>query len=149
VPPRVKFLVWLLTKNRIQCRTALVTKNILQGATFAICGGADESADHIFSGCNFVTAFWSAISWDPQRICSGNGAVDDTHTAKNPQGHSRSLSYVAGRYGNTAMRLYSEGLNPASLVSSRRAGSLFAPGLAEYQDKMHLWLPNGGTPFDM
>jgi hypothetical protein len=56
-PPRLKFFAWLLTHDRIHCRTNLVHKNILQQATCEICGEADESADRIFSGCNFVVAF--------------------------------------------------------------------------------------------
>jgi len=67
-PPRVKIFAWLLTKNRINCRTALVTKNILQEATCEICGQADETADHIFSECNFVRSFWSRIGWNPGYI---------------------------------------------------------------------------------
>jgi hypothetical protein len=61
--PAFKFFAWLLTHDRIHCRTNLVHKNILQQATCEICGEADESADHIFSGCNFVAAFCQAIGW--------------------------------------------------------------------------------------
>jgi len=67
-PPRVKLFAWLLTKNRINCKTCLVHKNLLQHATCEICGAADESADHIFSGCSFVTTFWHAIGWAPEGI---------------------------------------------------------------------------------
>ena len=37
-PPRVKFFAWLLTKNRINCKTCLVRKNLLQHTTCEICG---------------------------------------------------------------------------------------------------------------
>jgi hypothetical protein len=67
-PPRVKFFGWLFTKERIHRRTSLVHKNILQEATCEIYGEEDASADHIFSGCSFVRAFWNAIGWDPEGI---------------------------------------------------------------------------------
>jgi len=67
-PPRVKFFGWLLTKNRIHCRTSLVLKNILQNSVCEICREADESADHMFSVCNFVHDFWHRIGWNPDGI---------------------------------------------------------------------------------
>lgn len=60
-PPRIKFFGWVLTKDRIQCKTALRRKKILQETTYDICGGADETADHIISGCPFAKAFWRSL----------------------------------------------------------------------------------------
>lgn len=60
-PPRVKIFGWLLTKDRIHCRTNLVHKHILQDGVCEICKGDDELADHIFSGCPFVRSFWEQI----------------------------------------------------------------------------------------
>jgi hypothetical protein len=67
-PPRVKIFGWLLTKDRIHCRTNLVHKHKLQDEVCEICKGDDESADHIFSGCPLVRSFWEWISWDPNGI---------------------------------------------------------------------------------
>jgi len=57
------FFGWLLTKERIHCRTSLVHKHILQEAQCEVCKEADETADHIFSGCSFVRSFWERIGW--------------------------------------------------------------------------------------
>ena len=67
-PPRVKFFGWVLTKDRIQCKTALCRKNILQDAIYDICGGAEETGDHIISGCPFAKSFWRCIGWHPNSI---------------------------------------------------------------------------------
>lgn len=56
-PPRVKIFGWLLTKDKIHCRTNLVHKHKLQDGMCEICKGDNESADHIFSGCPFVRSF--------------------------------------------------------------------------------------------
>ena len=67
-PPRVKFFGWLLTKERIHCRTSLVHKHILQDARCEICKMYDENAHHIFSGCPFVRSFWERIGWRSEGI---------------------------------------------------------------------------------
>ena len=67
-PPRVKFFGWVLTKDRIQCKTALCRKNILQDAICDICGDAEENGDHIISGCSFAKCFWRRIGWQPNSI---------------------------------------------------------------------------------
>lgn len=67
-PPRIKFFGWVLTKDRIHCKTALRRKNILQDATCDICGAAEESGDHIFSGCPFAKSFWRRIGWPPSSV---------------------------------------------------------------------------------
>jgi hypothetical protein len=67
-PPMVKFIGWLLTKERIHYRTPLVHKHILQEAQCEVCKGEDETADHIFLGCTFVRNFWETIGWRPEGI---------------------------------------------------------------------------------
>ena len=67
-PPRVKFLGWLLTSNRIQCKTSLRRKHILQNADRDICGAPEETADHIMSGCPFARSFWRHIGWHADAI---------------------------------------------------------------------------------
>lgn len=59
--PSFKF-VWLLTQNRIHCKTALAWKNIIQNDRCDLCVGDDgETAEHIISECPFACAF----SWVP------------------------------------------------------------------------------------
>lgn len=48
---------------RIQCRAALVRKNIVDSALCEICRQADETSDHIFSECSSVMNFWASIGW--------------------------------------------------------------------------------------
>ncbi|XP_066358280.1 uncharacterized protein [Miscanthus floridulus] len=67
-PPQVKFFIWLLTQDRIQCRSSLLCKNIVDDANCAICGEAVETADHIVLGCRFVHSFWTRIGWVPTDI---------------------------------------------------------------------------------
>ena len=67
-PLRVKFFGWLLIQNRIHCRAALVRKHILDDARCELCGLADETADLIFSECNFIHTFWVHIGWSPAGI---------------------------------------------------------------------------------
>jgi hypothetical protein len=46
-PPRVQLFVWLLMHKRIQCRTMLFKKHIVDSPTCEICQAADESPEHI------------------------------------------------------------------------------------------------------
>jgi len=67
-PPRVKMFGWLLTKQRIQCKVALVRKLILQDAKCDICGQEEETADHIISCCIFAQEFWARMGWNADNI---------------------------------------------------------------------------------
>jgi hypothetical protein len=66
--PRVRFFGWLITKNRIQCKSNLVKKRVLQEDTCAICSAEHETAYHIISGCHFAKEFWRRIGWQPENI---------------------------------------------------------------------------------
>lgn len=68
--PRVKFFGWLLTKNRINCKSNLLHKKVLDEDACDICGGGPETADHIVSGCPFAQAFWRRIGWRPEDIAN-------------------------------------------------------------------------------
>ena len=59
--PRVKFFGWLLTKNRINCKSNLLHKKVLDNDKCDICGQGPENADHIISGCPLAQAFWKHI----------------------------------------------------------------------------------------
>jgi hypothetical protein len=70
--PRVKFFGWLLTRNRINCKSNLLNKGVLEDDTCVICGQEPETADHIISGCSFAKEFWRQIGWPP-------GSVAEVH----------------------------------------------------------------------
>lgn len=62
-PPRVKFFAWLLTRKKIQCRSNLQKRGVLDDATCEVCGNGDENANHIIFSCSFASEFWSAIGF--------------------------------------------------------------------------------------
>nr|CAB3445429.1 unnamed protein product [Digitaria exilis] len=53
-PPRVQFFAWLLVQDRIQCRSNLFRKGIVEDVACAICGG-NEDCDHVVLSCPFAT----------------------------------------------------------------------------------------------
>lgn len=67
-PPKVKFFAWLLLQERIQCKTNLKRKNVLDSDTCDLCGLAPETPDHIISQCEFTRRFWLHLGWDPASI---------------------------------------------------------------------------------
>jgi hypothetical protein len=62
-PKRVQFFTWLLMQGRIQCRTNLVNKRVVDTATCEVCNLGDESAHHVIMGCSFAKAFWDSIGF--------------------------------------------------------------------------------------
>lgn len=66
--PRVKFFGWLLTKNRINYKTNLLHKKVLEEDVCDICGQGAETADHIVLGCSFAQAFWRRIGLQVENI---------------------------------------------------------------------------------
>lgn len=60
-PPRVQFFMWLLIKRRIQCRKVLHRKCILPDATCEVCNAAEETPEHVISGCSLGRLFWDRI----------------------------------------------------------------------------------------
>jgi hypothetical protein len=68
VIPRVKFFGSLLTKGRINCKSNLLNKRVLQDDTCDICGQSSETPDHIISGCPFAQSFWSQVGWGADNI---------------------------------------------------------------------------------
>jgi hypothetical protein len=66
--PRVKFFGWLLTKERINCKSNLLTKKVLQNASCDIYGHASETPNHIILGYLFAQTFWNHIGWQAGNI---------------------------------------------------------------------------------
>jgi hypothetical protein len=60
-PPRVKFFAWLLAKGRIQCKSNLQRKGVVQTSTCELCNATDETPAHLIFGCPFAAQFWSAL----------------------------------------------------------------------------------------
>ena len=60
-PPRVKFFAWLLSQGRIQCKTVLRKKGVVDNTICEICQATEETPAHIIFGCNYARQFWGAI----------------------------------------------------------------------------------------
>jgi len=54
--------MWLLTQKRIQCRTVLLKKKVVQSSACEICGEADETPEHIMCGCNLAKELWQHLN---------------------------------------------------------------------------------------
>ena len=61
-PPRVQLFMWLLINKRIQCRTNLLRKGIVDGSTCEVCNDADETTEHIISGCSLAREVWQRLN---------------------------------------------------------------------------------------
>jgi len=61
-PPRVQLFMWLLTQRRIQCRSVLHRKHVLQDAICEICHQEEETPEHIISGCTLGSQFWHKLN---------------------------------------------------------------------------------------
>lgn len=95
--PRVKFFGWLLTKGRINCKSNLLTKRVLQDDICDICGHTAETPDHIISGCPFVQSFWNQIGWQAENISEVRCLWESTAPIDMPKvAHSSLLLLMLG-----------------------------------------------------
>jgi len=83
--PRVKFFGWLLTKNRINCKSNLLNKRVLEEDICAICGQGSETADHLISGCSFAQVFWRQIGWQAENIAEVRCLWESTASVAMPR----------------------------------------------------------------
>jgi hypothetical protein len=73
-PPRVRFFTWLLSQGRIQCKTNLIKKRIVDNTVCEICNEAEETPEHIIFGCPAARQFWEAVQihtqvdWSIQKL---------------------------------------------------------------------------------
>jgi hypothetical protein len=81
-PPRVKLFLWLLTQGRIQSRSALWRKRIVDSATCEICSATDETPEHIIHGCALGRNVWASMNL--QSIISVD--MSELHTVRGPSG---------------------------------------------------------------
>jgi hypothetical protein len=59
-PPRVKFFAWLLSQERIQSKTLLRRKGVVDHIECEVCQAAEETTAHIIFGCSYASQFWGA-----------------------------------------------------------------------------------------
>ncbi|XP_002443394.2 uncharacterized protein LOC8068106 [Sorghum bicolor] len=78
-PPRVQLFMWLLTRGRIQCRTVLFSKTVVDDPTCEICRASEESADHMVCGCNLAGQLWQRL-----QIQVNPGDLDIIHSWSPP-----------------------------------------------------------------
>jgi hypothetical protein len=62
-PPRVRFFAWLLVQGKIQCKTNLLLKIIIEDATCDLCTAEMESPDHLILHCPFAKRFWLQLGF--------------------------------------------------------------------------------------
>jgi hypothetical protein len=60
-PPRVQLFICLLLQRRIQCRSILFKKHIVDNLSCEICQTAEESPEHIMWGCDLGKQVWSKL----------------------------------------------------------------------------------------
>jgi hypothetical protein len=65
-PPRVRFFAWLLSQGRIQCKTNLIKKRIVDNTVCDVCHAAEETPAHIIFGCTAARQFWDAVQIQTQ-----------------------------------------------------------------------------------
>jgi hypothetical protein len=60
-PPRVKFFALLLSQERIQSKTLLRRKRVVNNIECKVCQAAEETTVHIIFGCSYARKFWGAV----------------------------------------------------------------------------------------
>ena len=60
-PPRVQFFIWLMVHGRVQCRTNLFRKTIVNSPICEVCRLSDETGEHIAFQCPFAEVFWEKL----------------------------------------------------------------------------------------
>ena len=61
-PPRVQLFMWLLVQGRIQSRSLLRKKHIVQDSTCEVCNASEETPEHIIGGCAIAVSFWARLN---------------------------------------------------------------------------------------
>ncbi|KAJ0917919.1 putative reverse transcriptase zinc-binding domain-containing protein [Helianthus annuus] len=63
IPLKCNLFAWRAELNRIPTRVELSKRNIMvQDSSCPLCLSADETVDHLFTACSFITALWSKVS---------------------------------------------------------------------------------------
>ena len=62
--PRVQFFAWLLKRQRLNCRTNLREKNMLDDTSCELCASGEEDCHHLILSCPFANQAWQALGMD-------------------------------------------------------------------------------------
>lgn len=62
-PPRVQFFGWLLIHGRVQCKTSLLQRKVVQDSTCELCNREPETASHLIFHCAFAASFWQTLGF--------------------------------------------------------------------------------------
>ena len=60
-PPRVQFFIWLMVHGKVQRRTNLFRKTIVDSPICEVCRLSDETDEHIALQCPFAEVFWEKL----------------------------------------------------------------------------------------
>ena len=60
-PPRVQFFIWLMVHGKVQRRTNLFRKTIVDSPICEVCRLSDETGEHIAFQCPFAGVFWEKL----------------------------------------------------------------------------------------
>lgn len=148
-PPRVKFVGWLITKDRINCKAALKQTKILPDDLCDICFLGSETAAHIISGCPFAQEFWRKIGWTAESIAEVQvlyGKRLRQWSCRNVYSPPCCFSY-AGNFGNIDMMQSSKQCRLTMDPSSPPVESQQSYGDAGFLGTMRPCLPSGVTTY--
>jgi len=60
-PPRVQFFGWLLVHDRVQSKTNLHRRKIVDAVVCDLCGDCPETATHLIFECPVASSFWRTV----------------------------------------------------------------------------------------
>jgi hypothetical protein len=79
--PRVQFFMWLLVHGRIQRKSNLFRKKVVDSPC-EVCNLADETPSHLVGECDFASQFWMKLGI--QLLVNGVGIASEMHLITAP-----------------------------------------------------------------
>jgi hypothetical protein len=102
-PLRVQLFIWLLIRGRMQCRSNLYHKKIVDSSICTVCGAAEETPDHIIFHCPIALECWSAIGLPGNQNPQAQNLYCIQKLQNVPEylmiSSVRSSPFVAGKFG--------------------------------------------------
>ena len=134
-PPRVRFFAWLLVQEKIQCKTNLRFKNVVDDAECEVCRVAVESPDHLILHCTIATQFWAKLG-----ISVHQASVSQLWKLDRPQACRLNTTppfcyCVPGNFGSIGTMLSLEARSHPSYVCYSVAKKKHAFGHTDCRDK--------------
>jgi hypothetical protein len=74
--------MWLLVHGRIQCKSNLFRKKVVDSPSCEVCNLADETPSHLVGECDFATQFWMKLGI--QLLVTGVGTDSEMHLISAP-----------------------------------------------------------------